>query len=126
MIVGVNKIVIQVDDQDRALRFWTERVGFEVVKDATMGDERWVEVRPPGHETMFVLSPREYPAPAVRDGIPNVSYFFEADDLTATYEQLSSRGVTFVQTPVEYPWGWWSMFVDDEGNRFALTPVSAT
>jgi hypothetical protein len=63
MIVGVNKIVIQVEDQDRALEFWTERVGFEVVKDVTIGDERWIEVRPPGRDTIFVLSPRESAPP---------------------------------------------------------------
>jgi hypothetical protein len=43
----------------------------------------------------------------------------------ATYEVLRSRGVTFVQEPIQYDWGWWSMFVDDEGNRFALTPTAS-
>jgi predicted enzyme related to lactoylglutathione lyase len=46
--------------------------------------------------------------------------FFYADDLEKTYEELSAKGVEFPAKPVEQPWGWWAMFVDSEGNRFAL------
>ena len=45
---------------------------------------------------------------------------FRCDDLRSTYEALSARGVEFPQLPVEQPFGWWSMFNDSEGNRFAL------
>jgi predicted enzyme related to lactoylglutathione lyase len=45
---------------------------------------------------------------------------FRCDDLTATYEELSARGVDFPQHPMQQPIGSWSMFNDSEGNRFAL------
>ena len=44
------------------------------------------------------------------------------DDLQRTYEELRARGVKFTQPPVRQSWGWWSMFEDQEGNRFALGP----
>jgi len=45
-------------------------------------------------------------------------------DIRATYEDLAARGVEFPQPPVEQPFGWWSMFNDSEGNRFALEQAS--
>jgi len=44
MISGVSKVVIEVEDQDRALDFWTQTLGFELAQDAPYGDERWLEV----------------------------------------------------------------------------------
>jgi predicted enzyme related to lactoylglutathione lyase len=48
--------------------------------------------------------------------------FFYCDDLPRTYDELRARGVEFAQPPVRQSWGWWSMFEDQEGNRFALGP----
>ena len=45
---------------------------------------------------------------------------FECDDIVATHRELAARGVEFPQPPVNQPFGWWAMFVDSEGNRFAL------
>ena len=47
MIGGVTQVVIEVEDQDRARRFWIEQLGFELVQDAPYGQERWLEVRTP-------------------------------------------------------------------------------
>jgi predicted enzyme related to lactoylglutathione lyase len=60
--------------------------------------------------------------PTAPDELPTSNVFFYCDDLPHTYEQLRARGVEFPQPPVEQPWGWWSMFADQEGNRFALGP----
>ncbi len=57
MIEGVSKVVIEVEDQDRARAFWTEKLAFELVQDTSYGDERWVEVRPPDK-----TGPRPQPA----------------------------------------------------------------
>jgi predicted enzyme related to lactoylglutathione lyase len=126
MIEGVSKVVIEVDDQARALMFWTETLGFELHQDTPYGEERWVEVRTPDKRLILVLSPRQDDRANASDTLPTSSVLFYCDDLIETYEELRSRGVEFPQPPVELSFGWWSMFLDREGNRFALHPREAT
>ena len=86
-------------------------------------EERWLEVRPPDQAVSLVLDlrgegskgPEEAP-----EALPTSNVMFRCDDLQATYEELSARGVDFPQPPVQQPFGWWSMFNDTDGNRFAL------
>jgi lactoylglutathione lyase len=125
MIGGVSKVVIEVEDQARALGFWTETLGFELVQDTTYGEERWVEVRTPDKGVILVLSSRRDERASPSDTHPTSSVFFCCDDLAETYEELRSRGVEFPQPPVELSFGWWSIFQDQEGNRFALHPGEA-
>jgi predicted enzyme related to lactoylglutathione lyase len=125
MIEGVSKVVIEVDDQARALRFWTETMGFGLHRDMTYGDERWVEVRTPDEGLILVLSLRRDDAPDAPDVLPTSNVFFCCHDLAKTYEELRARGVEFPQPPVELSFGWWSLFQDPEGNRFALHPRKA-
>jgi predicted enzyme related to lactoylglutathione lyase len=120
VIEGVSKVVIEVDDQARALGFWTETLGFSLHQDTPYGEERWVEVRAPDEGLILILSPRQNERPSASDTLPTSSVFFYCDDLIETYEELRSRGVEFPQPPVELSFGWWSMFQDREGNRFAL------
>jgi lactoylglutathione lyase len=123
MISGVSKVVIEVEDQDRAKEFWTETMGFGLVQDVPYEEERWLEVRSPDRATNLVLELRTgEPAEwgVTPDHLPTSNVMFRCDDLTATYEELSARGVDFPQPPVEQPFGSWSMFDDPEGNRFAL------
>ena len=47
MIQAVSKLIVPVDDQERAKEFWATRIGFRVTQDETYGDERWIEVAPP-------------------------------------------------------------------------------
>jgi lactoylglutathione lyase len=122
VIEGVSKVVIDVDDQSRALRFWTKTMGFELNQDTSYGEERWVEVRTPDDGLILVLSPRREDRPDAPDLLPTSNVFFCCDDLVRTYEELRSRGVKFPQPPVELSFGWWSLFQDQEGNRFALHP----
>ncbi|WP_369973656.1 VOC family protein [Prauserella sp. PE36] len=69
---------------------------------------------------MLSADPQDaFRAPA-RDDLPTANFFFYADDIERTYEELSAKGVEFPAKPVKQPWGWWSMFLDSEGNRFAL------
>jgi lactoylglutathione lyase len=125
VIEGVSKVVIDVDDQARALRFWTQALGFELHQDAPYGEERWVEVRTPDAGLILVLSPRQGDRPSASEQLPTSNVFFYCDDLARTYEELRSRGVEFPQPPVELSFGWWSLFQDQEGNRFALQPREA-
>jgi lactoylglutathione lyase len=97
-------------------------MGFELAQDEPYGDERWLEVRTPDKSVTVVLSLRQGERPTAPETLPTSNIFFYCDDLPQTYEELRSRGVEFPQPPVEQLFGWWSMFEDLEGNRFALTP----
>jgi predicted enzyme related to lactoylglutathione lyase len=123
MVGGVSKVSLEVEDQDRAKRFWTEQLGFELVQDTPYREERWLEVRTPDKAVVLVLGLRQGPRPTAPDpSLPTSNVFFYADDLQQTYKELTARGVEFPQPPVEQPFGWWSLFQDGEGNRFALVP----
>jgi predicted enzyme related to lactoylglutathione lyase len=122
VIKGVSKVVIEVDDQSRALAFWTGTLGFELHRDISYGEERRLEVRTPDQGLILVLSPRRDERPNAPGMLRTSNIFFCCDDLAETYDELRSRGVEFSQSPVELTFGWWSMFQDQEGNRFALHP----
>ncbi|HZD03033.1 MAG TPA: VOC family protein [Actinomycetes bacterium] len=125
MINGVSKVVVEVEDQDRAKEFWTGTMGFEVVQDSPYGEERWLEVRTPDKNIIMVLSVRRGPSArswSIPESLPTSSVLFYCDDLQQTYQELTARGVEFAQPPVQMPFGWWSMFRDPDGTRYALTP----
>lgn len=98
---------VLVDDQDKALRFYTEVLGFEKKTEVPLGDHRWLTVvsadDPDGTE--LVLEPdghpavRPFKAALVADGIPFTS--FAVDDVRGEHERLRALGVTFTQEPVE-------------------------
>ena len=126
MIEGVSQVIVEVEDQDRALKFWTQTMEFELVQDAPYGEAgRWIEVRTRDKATILVLRPRQNDRPSAPDGLPTSNIFFYCDDLARTYDELRARGVEFPQPPVQQSWGWWSIFADQEGNRFALGPREA-
>ena len=122
MITGVKKVVVPVDDQERAKEFWTARVGFELHSDETYGDERWIEVAPPDGGPLLVLSPRaaDEPRSEVRDELPHSPLFFDCADIAHTYRELSARGVGFPTPPQRMHFGWWAQFCDPDGTRYAL------
>ncbi|QWF82323.1 glyoxalase superfamily protein [Amycolatopsis sp. CA-230715] len=121
-VQGVSKVVIGVRDQQRAKEFWSEVIGFTVTTDVPYDDSgaRWVEVTSADGRTVLVLSPDSAGSSEGRDELPTSNFFFYADDIEKTYRELSAKGVEFPAAPEKQPWGWWSMFVDSEGNRFAL------
>lgn len=123
MITGASKVVLYVGDQDRAKDFWTGVMKFDLVQDTPYGDERWIEVMSPDRSVRIVLSPRHDGQPNRNDvspELPHSNLMFHCNDLEETYRELSKRGVKFPQPPVEQPWGWWSMFEDTDGTRYAL------
>jgi len=103
--VRINLASVLVDDQQKALRFYTEVLGFVKKTDIPMGGHSWLTVvspeDPDGVE--LVLEPSEHPAVGpfkaalVADGIPYTS--FAVDDVHTEYERLSALGVTFTQPP---------------------------
>jgi predicted enzyme related to lactoylglutathione lyase len=122
MISGVSKVIVPVDDQERAKAFWTAQVGFATVRDDSYGDERWIEVRPPDGGPVLVLSPRppDEPRRDVRAELPHSPVFFTCTDIETTYRELRDRGVEFPLPPQQQHFGWWSLFEDPDGTRYAL------
>jgi catechol 2,3-dioxygenase-like lactoylglutathione lyase family enzyme len=92
VIEGVNQVILEVEDQDRALRFWTETIGFELTRDASYGEDgRWLEVRTRDKAVTLVLSLRLGERPTAPHERPNSDVFFYCDDLPGTYEELLNR-----------------------------------
>jgi predicted enzyme related to lactoylglutathione lyase len=123
MISGVSHIAVEVNDQKRAKQFWTEVIGFAVTTDAPYGQGgRWIEVAPPEGKPLLVLRPRpaNEPRREVADDQPHSPLFFECDDIERTHRELSERGVEFPTPPTKTEFGWWAMFEDHDGTRYAL------
>lgn len=115
-----------VDDQEKALRFYTDVLGFEKREDVPVGEFRWLTVVSPGEPdgTQLVLEPDAHPAvrpfkeALVADGIPFTS--FAVGDVTAEYERLRGLGVTFTQPPVELGPVTAAVFEDTCGNLIQI------
>jgi predicted enzyme related to lactoylglutathione lyase len=122
MITRVSKVIVPVTDQQAALNFWSGCMGFEVVHDDKYGNERWIEIKPPDQDLLLVLSPRESDEPrrSVPDQLPHSDVFFDCEDINGTYAELSARGVRFPLPPERQHFGWWALFEDNEGTRYAL------
>lgn len=122
MISGVNQVVLWVGDQLEAKKFWTETMGCRVAVDEPYGEERWLSVLTPDGNTKLVLSKRQEDNPRAEapDELPHSPVFFYADDLVAAHRELTAKGVRFPTPPIQQPWGWWSVFEDQDGTRYAL------
>lgn len=117
MITHLKFAGVACRDQEKALKFWTEKVGFHVVTDQPMGAQRWIELAIGDADSRLVLFTPEGHEDRV-GGFWNGS--FACDDVEATYRQMSGRGVQF-KTPVQKAeWGTFAIFVDDEGNEFVM------
>jgi lactoylglutathione lyase len=119
MITNVHIVGVFVKDQEKALDFYSNVLGFEVLTNEPMGpDARWIEVAPPGGQTRLAL----YTPPGAEDRIGNSgSIVFKCKDIYATYEELQQRGVKFTQVPTDQPGGVMAEFVDPDGNEFVLS-----
>ena len=118
MITHVKFVSIPVADQERALKFYTEKLGFKVATDQPMGPgKRWIELRIGTAQTRFVLFTMEGEEGRVGSRM-NMS--ISCDDVEATWRQLTGRGVEFEAPPQKQPWGTFCIMKDSEGNRFVL------
>lgn len=131
MITKLSHATIWVTDQQEALEFYRDKLGFEVKTDATMGDFRWLTVGPKGQDLELVLMPPA-PNPMMDDETLELirkliakgalgAGVFSTDDCRGTYEELKAKGVEFRQEPREQPYGVECIFVDNSGNWFSLT-----
>jgi len=132
MIGRMSHTTIYVLDQEEALRFYTEKLGFRVHTDITMGDFRWLTVQPPDQPDLQIILSAIKPGGAFSEeaaahlravielGALGMGVFYTAD-CRATYADLSARGVEFVSPPEEQPYGIEAILKDNSGNWFSLT-----
>ena len=136
-MIKVGNAQLWVHDQDEALAFYTEKVGFEVRSDATlpeMGDFRWLTVGP-RDQPDFAITLMAIPGPPVMDGdtadqVRDLmskgfagTVFLVTDDCRASVEELKARGVEFSEEPEERPYGIDAGLRDPSGNSLRLTEV---
>ena len=117
MIKGIKFVNIPVADQTRALEFYTRKLGLTVATDQPMGEQRWIELRIPGADTLISLFTPEGHEDRVGTFVPLSLW---ADDVDATYATLRDRGVEFEAPPKREPWGTSVIFKDSEGNKLHL------
>jgi catechol 2,3-dioxygenase-like lactoylglutathione lyase family enzyme len=118
MIRGVKFASIPVSDQDKALAFYTEKLGFKLLTDQPFDDkQRWLELGIPGADTRIVLFRFDKgPQPG---SMMNVTFW--SADVEATTRDLKSKGVKFIMEPKKADWGTSAIFQDLDGNSFVLS-----
>lgn len=127
MTIRINITAIAVDDQEKALRFYTEKLGFEKKLEIPMGEFRYLTLVSPKEPdgTQLSLEPAAHPAlgpfrtALVEDGIPFTS--FEVEDIAAEHERLTGAGVEFTQPPVDHGPVITAVLDDTCGNLIQLT-----
>jgi catechol 2,3-dioxygenase-like lactoylglutathione lyase family enzyme len=119
MIRGIKFVSVPVRDQDAALTFWTEKVGFKVATDQPFGPGvRWIELLIPGADTGLVLF--TMPGDEARIGTAQPMSLW-CDDVETTAKALKAKGVTFFKEAKKEQWGTSAIFEDPDGNKFVLS-----
>jgi catechol 2,3-dioxygenase-like lactoylglutathione lyase family enzyme len=131
VISKLSFVNLWVLDKDEAIGVYRDTLGFEVRHDATLDGFRWVAVGPKDQpDVAFTLNEPGPPmmddgsAAAIRSLLEKGALsggVFQTDDCRATHEELSARGVTFLQEPADRPYGVEAVFRDNSGNWFSLT-----
>jgi len=124
----IEHVAVIVDDYDRAIEFFVEVLGFELVDDmpSLTNDgrpKRWVVVRPPGAQTGVLLARADGEDQRVAVGdqfAGRVGLFLRVDDFETAYTRMVDRGVVFVRAPRDESYGRVAVFVDMSGNKWDL------
>ena len=137
MLKQLTNVQVWVHDQDEALAFYTEKLGLELREDVTvpeMGNFRWLSVGVPGQDDVAITL-MAIPGPPVFDEDTRAKIqevlargasgglFFATDDVQRSYEELSKRGVEFLQEPTEQPYGIDAGFRDPSGNNMRMAQL---
>ena len=134
MINRITHFTIYVIDQDRAIDFYTNKLGFKIVTDVPMpGGDRWITVCTPEQPDIeLILSPitrgkaNKEEILNLKTLIENGSFglgLFTSKDIFATYEELKIKGVFFTKAPTKEFYGLEAIFRDDSGNWFSLAQL---
>jgi len=121
---------LYVDDQDKALRFYTEVLGFTKKADFSQGPFRWLTVaspeEPDGTELQLALNnnpaAKAYQQAMFRDGQPAAMFF--TDDVKGDYERLKAHGAEFTMPPTDVRFATIAMLNDTCGNLIQLTQLA--
>jgi len=122
MIGPIKTVGVYVEDQTRALEFWTKKLGFTLRRTVPMGPTaNWLEVSPPDAQSCLVLYPKAM--------MPNweqlkPSIVFHCADVEGECRKLEAAGVRITMPPTPLPWGMFAKFADPDGNEFGLTGQS--
>jgi catechol 2,3-dioxygenase-like lactoylglutathione lyase family enzyme len=119
MIRGISIATIPVRNQDAALAFYTEKLGFKVLTDQPFnGNQRWIELLIPGAESKVALFTPEGHENRI-GGLQPLTFW--CDDVAATFKILKAKGVQFAAPPKTEVWGTMAIFKDTDGNQFVLS-----
>lgn len=120
MLKFVKFTELPVADQDRAVSFYTEKLGLQVAQDEPYKDDwRWIELVIPGAETHLLLTAQRGDE---KSDTPRL--VFISDDVDAAYRKLSANGVVFTKEPTTAPWNSGQRFAqlrDSEGNGIVIS-----
>lgn len=116
----VSVITVYVSDQDKALDFYTNKLGFTKTTDAEFGEGmRWLQVATPeGNATLSLHKASDF-GMAGRLG-QSAGLVFYSDDVKATCEDLKAKGVNITEEPNVQPWGVQAQFTDQDGNGYVV------
>lgn len=131
MITGISLVSVWVLDQDRAKDFYTTQLGFELTNDLELDNGmRWLTVRPRGSsQELLLMDPAhsmldDETAAQVRALVAKGALtpgVMATTDCVGDHEQLTERGVTFLQPPADRPYGVEALLRDDSGNWYSFT-----
>jgi lactoylglutathione lyase len=128
MIDRIGGIVVIVSDQQKAMEFYSQKLGFEIKTDTSFVGIRWIEVGPKHSQSMISLMlpnvqmmSNEGVVEAVKKGIgTETGIWFYSDDIQSTYRELKKKGVD-IAAPEKQEWGGiMSKFKDQDGNSYSL------
>lgn len=132
MLHHISHTTLYVKDQNETLRFYTEKLGFELREDITAGEFRWLSVGLAGQPDLnIVLFPLKADAYFIsEEDLKAITQLAESgklgglvvrcDDIHKTYEEFKTKGVEFISPPTEQPWGIDAVFKDNNGHVFSL------
>ena len=132
MITRMSHVLIWVKNQQEALEFYRDKLGFEVDTDETFGENyRWLTMRIPAQPGFEIILMEPAPGMMLDEesaaqlrGLVDKGVLgggvFEADDIYKTYEELKGRGVKFKGEPTTQSWGTATVMMDNSGNWFSL------
>ncbi len=119
-ITHISILTVPVKDQEAAKAFYSEKLGFRVVRDDAFGGQRWLQLAPDGAQTSVTLVAGERPmAPGAQQGI-----VLATKDVRADHENLKARGVAISEIE-NAPWGPYATFSDPDGNGWVLQQAPA-
>ena len=134
MITHLARVTILVRDQDEALRFYTDKLGFEKRADMPMGATRWLTVAPTGQRDLEIVLQQPDPAFHGEEGAramlervgQNTTWVLATSDCQGDYERLSALGVRFASPPQRQMYGTEAVLLDLYGNSFSLLQATDT